>query len=187
MSRKGGHADLRVERTVAYLLRCPRSIVPEAMRASKFSLAESSDPARQMAVRRAYGKVVTGSTTTQPPPNLVNMTSAGTSTVSPLTNSPQLQLAASSQVSTPRRSPGGLPSLMSKPKPQLTRRNSRAMQKVRVNKLAQSEFAKRALKRATSWYARELQKPEHSRLSSYNISRRVKSKYDGVGPHAATI
>ena len=29
------------------------------------------------------------------------------------------------------------------------------MQKVRVNKLAVSDFAKRALKRATKWYARE--------------------------------
>ena len=29
------------------------------------------------------------------------------------------------------------------------------MQKVRVNKLTTSDFAKRALKRATKWYARE--------------------------------
>jgi hypothetical protein len=38
-----------------------------------------------------------------------------------------------------------------KPKPKLIRRNSWAMQKVRVNKLAMSDFEKRALKRATNW------------------------------------
>ena len=52
MSRKGGHADLCVERTVAYLLRCPRSTVPEVMCASKSTLAESNDATKQMAVRR---------------------------------------------------------------------------------------------------------------------------------------
>ena len=60
MSRKGGHANPRAERTVAYLLRCPRSTVPEAMRASKFSLDESRDAAKQIAVRRAYGKASGG-------------------------------------------------------------------------------------------------------------------------------
>ena len=33
MSGKGRCVDKRIERTVAYLLRCPRSTVPEAMRA----------------------------------------------------------------------------------------------------------------------------------------------------------
>jgi hypothetical protein len=127
MSRKGGRADPRVERTVAYLLRCPRSTVPEAMCASKFSLAESSShPTKQMAVRRAYGKA-SGGKTKPPPTNLVETSTAGTSTVSPLTNSPQRQQAASSQISTPRRSPGGSQSPKSKPKPRLIRRNSRAI------------------------------------------------------------
>jgi hypothetical protein len=59
------------------------------------------------------------------------------------------------------------------------------MQKAQVNKLAQSDFAKRALKRATKWYAREVKKEDG--LSSYEISKHVKSEYDGIGPHPATI
>ena len=59
------------------------------------------------------------------------------------------------------------------------------MQKVRVNKLAMSDFEKRALKRATRWYAREKNIP--GGLSSYQIEKKVKQEYGGVGPHAATI
>ena len=78
-----------------------------------------------------------------------------------------------------------MPSPKLKPKPRLIRKSSRAMQKARVNKLEQSDFAKRALKRATKWYAREVKKP--GGLSSYEIAALVKKEYDGVGPHAATI
>ena len=59
------------------------------------------------------------------------------------------------------------------------------MQKHRVNKLAISDYVKSAFKRATSWYSRELKKPNGK--SSYKIARLVQAKYDGVGPHAATI
>mgnify|MGYP006174168377 FL=1 len=59
------------------------------------------------------------------------------------------------------------------------------MQKVRVNKLAMSDFAKRALKRATKWYARERNIP--GGLSSYQIEKKVKLEYSGVGPNASTI
>ena len=45
--------DVRIAHTVAYLLRCPRSSVPEAMRACKFSDKESKDARKQMAVHRA--------------------------------------------------------------------------------------------------------------------------------------
>ena len=45
--------EKRAERTVAYLLRCPRSTVPEAMRACRFSDKESKDSGKQMAVHRA--------------------------------------------------------------------------------------------------------------------------------------
>ncbi len=54
-----------------------------------------------------------------------------------------------------------------------------------MNKLAQSDFAKCALKRATKWYAREVKKEDG--LSSYEISKRVKSKYNGIRPHPAMI
>ena len=59
------------------------------------------------------------------------------------------------------------------------------MQKVQVNKLATSDFEKRALKRATKWYARERNIP--GGLSSYQIEKKVKQEYSGVGPHATTI
>jgi hypothetical protein len=59
------------------------------------------------------------------------------------------------------------------------------MQKHCINKLTLSDFAKQAFKRATSWYARELKKPNGK--SSYEIARLVQGEYDGVGPHAASI
>ena len=70
MSGKGRCVDKRIERTVAYLLRCPRSTVPEAMRACKFSDKESSNPGKQMAVRRAREKAAAGKRIALPP-NLV--------------------------------------------------------------------------------------------------------------------
>ena len=59
------------------------------------------------------------------------------------------------------------------------------MQKVHVNKLAVFDFAKRALKRAMKWYARERNIP--GGLSSYQIEKKVKLEYGGVGPNASTI
>ena len=46
--------DERVAHTVAFLMRCPGSSVPEAMRACKYTLEESGDPAKQMAIRRSF-------------------------------------------------------------------------------------------------------------------------------------
>ena len=59
------------------------------------------------------------------------------------------------------------------------------MQKVRINKLAMSDHSKRALKRATRWYARE--KEITGGLSSYVIEKKVKREFGGVGPSATTI
>ncbi len=70
MSGKGRCADKRIERTVAYLLRCPRSTVPEAMRACKFSDKESKNAGKQMAVRRAREKAASGKR--NPPPSQFN-------------------------------------------------------------------------------------------------------------------
>jgi hypothetical protein len=42
MSGRGQRVDVRIAHTLAYLLRCPRSSVPEAMRACKFTLDESA-------------------------------------------------------------------------------------------------------------------------------------------------
>ena len=58
--------DKRIAKAAAFKLRCQSASIPEAMRASKFSLAESSNPAKQMAVRRAYEKVIRGKTKAAP-------------------------------------------------------------------------------------------------------------------------
>jgi hypothetical protein len=67
----------------AYLLRCPRSSVPEGMRACKFTLDESENRSKQMTIRRSLaaqnGKLA-------PPPNVIDTMTAATTTVSPLTN-----------------------------------------------------------------------------------------------------
>ena len=84
MSGKGRCVDKRIQRTVAYLLRCPRSSVPEAMRACKFSDKESSNAGKQMAVRRAREKAASGKRI-PPPPNVIDTSTVGVSTVSPIT------------------------------------------------------------------------------------------------------
>ena len=56
MSGRGRHVDVCIAHTMAYLLRCPLSSVPEAMRASKFSLNESESRSRQMTIRRSFAK-----------------------------------------------------------------------------------------------------------------------------------
>jgi hypothetical protein len=58
MSRKGGHKDKRIAQAAAFKMRCRDASIPEAMRACEFTLAESSNPAKQMAVRRAYEKAI---------------------------------------------------------------------------------------------------------------------------------
>ncbi len=59
MSGKGRCVDKPIGRTIAYLLRCPRSTVPEAMRACKFSDKESMYARKQMAVHRADSNATT--------------------------------------------------------------------------------------------------------------------------------
>jgi hypothetical protein len=182
MSGRGGQADQCIAKAVPFKLRCPDAPLPAAMLASKFTVAESQNPAKQMAVHRAYGKA-TGGKTKASCPNLVDLSTAGTSTVSPLTNQTTSANAMTSQVlslsppSTPP-TPGGLQLTRLKPKAKLIRKNSWAMQKVRINKLSKWDFAKRAVKRATKWYAREKNKP--GGLSSYQIAEKVKKEYDGV-------
>jgi hypothetical protein len=85
MSGRGGWVDQRIAKAVAFKLRCPDAHIPEAMLASKFTLAESQNPAKQMAVRRAYEKATSGKTKASHP-NLVNLSTAGMLTVSPLMN-----------------------------------------------------------------------------------------------------
>ena len=76
--------DKRIALTVAYLLRCPRSTVPEAMRACRFSYKESANPTTQMVVRRAREKAASGKRKASPP-NVINALTVGMLTVSPMT------------------------------------------------------------------------------------------------------
>jgi hypothetical protein len=61
------------------------------------------------------------------------------------------------------------------------------MQKWRVNKFNFSEHSKHAFKRATSWYNQEVQTKGKDGLSSYEVAKRVKVEFGGVGPSARTI
>ena len=56
MLRRGGREDKRIARAVTFKMRCQEASIPEAMHAAEFTLAESRDPAKQMAVRRACMK-----------------------------------------------------------------------------------------------------------------------------------
>ena len=59
MSGRGWCANKHIKHTAAYLSRCPRSLVPEAMRACKFSDKESQDARKQMTVHRADNNATT--------------------------------------------------------------------------------------------------------------------------------
>jgi len=59
--------DVRIAHTVAFLLRCPDSSVPEAMRACKYTLKDSADRSIQMVIRRSFAKA-TGGKEKPPPP-----------------------------------------------------------------------------------------------------------------------
>ncbi len=83
MSGKGVAIDKRITATVAYLKRCPASKVPEAMRACKFTNKESCNPAKQMAVHRAFAKAL-GGKRKSPLTSSIDQSTVGLS-VSPLT------------------------------------------------------------------------------------------------------
>jgi hypothetical protein len=66
-----------------------------------------------------------------------------------------------------------------KPKQKLIRKSARGMQKFRINRLAASDHAKRALKRATRLYAQEKDKPgglslrqQQRRYATTNLERK---------------
>ena len=75
--------------------------------------------------------------------------------------------------------------LFPRPKAKQIRLTASGMQQWRINKFDATEHQKRAFKRATSWYAREKEKPDG--LSSYAISKKVKVEFDGVGPSPRTL
>jgi hypothetical protein len=74
------------------------------------------------------------------------------------------------------------------PKPEEPPRpTAQAKQKERCHKKNVAAHAKKAHKRATSFYASELKKPKAERLSADAISKIVKKEYDGHGPSARSI
>ena len=183
MSRRGGREDKRIVRAVTFKMRCQEASIPEAMRAAEFTLAESKDPAKQMAVHRACEKANPHqrNAPAQVSVAVPALRTPGTS-VSPLTEPTRED--NTSTLLTPSRDGDGV--AHPKPKPRQTRLTATAMQKWRVNKFDASEHKKRAFKRAMSWYGRELEKGSDG-LSSYEISKKVKREFDGVGPAPRTI
>jgi hypothetical protein len=151
--------DVCITHTMAFLLQCPGSSVPEAMRACKYTLEESTDQSKQMAIRRSFAKATGGKLV--PPPDVIDAATAATTTVSPLTNLTSM-VRGPSTPTTPRMptTPGGMRTTRPKPKPKLIRKLAGGMQKFRINKLVALDHAKRALKRATKWYAQEKDKPD---------------------------
>jgi hypothetical protein len=178
---------------VDFMIRCPGAMVPEAMLAKNFTLAESSNLAKRQAIRRAYKEAMKKQDAASSSCEID--LSSPSKTVSPLTSNTGTvvtaggdKLTSSSPPSSTSTTPGShrsSPRLKQKPKLHVTRKNARAMQKHHVNKLATSDFVKRAFKRATNWYSLEMKKPNGK--SSYEIARLVKVEYNGIEPHAATI
>ena len=69
MSGYRGLDGKRIARSVAYLLKCPASSVPQAMRACKWSNSESLTEAKQMAVCRAWKAALKKKKHPPPPSN----------------------------------------------------------------------------------------------------------------------
>jgi hypothetical protein len=82
MSGKGRREDKRITNAVAFKIRCQGASITKAMRTTKFTLKESEDTAKQMAVCRAYQKAVTANSNA-PSAVLVNRS---LSLLSPLTD-----------------------------------------------------------------------------------------------------
>ena len=185
MSGRGGNKDARIGHAVEFLLRCQGAKVPEAMRAVKFTLEESLNTTKQMAVCRAYTKAIGGKTKSPFPVSVDAVTN--TLSLLPLTQpTPTSRTSVSQLEMTPCPPPArDGDSIVRKPKPRQIRKTASGMQKWRVNKFDASNHEKRAFKRATSWYAEELEKKNG--LSSYQISKKVKIEFDGVGPSARTL
>ena len=149
MSGRGRCVDVRIAHTVAYLLQCPRSSVPEAMQACKFTLDESENRSKQMTICHSLAaQKATGGKVAPPPPYVIDTVTAAATTVLPLTN--QMSTARggpSTPTTTPPRTPmtpttpGGTRPTWPKPKQRLIRKPAEGMQKFWINKLATSDHA----------------------------------------------
>ena len=156
MSGRGGHVDKHIAKATAFKLHCQRASIPEAMRASTFSLAKSSNPAKQMAVRRAYEKAIGGKTKAAPAIVLLLtvllLSTTSSSSLSPMTEPLRTKSTAKCVgMQTPEHE------IQAKPKARQIQHTVTGMQKWQVNKFNLSEHSKRAFKRAMSWYDQDQQ------------------------------
>ncbi len=111
-----------------------------------------------MAIRCSFAKAT--SCKLKAPSIVINVLTAATMTVLPLTTQTSTVRGLPSTPTTPRMpttptTPGDTRPTRPRPKQKLIRKSAGGMQKFRINKLAASDHAKRALKRATKWYAQE--------------------------------
>ena len=176
--------DVRIAHAVSFKLRCPEASIPEAMRATKFSVKESSDTTKQMAVRRAYEKAA-GARKSVPLAVSVAASRTGRtgSSLSPMTEPTTATTDASAAPRTPEQDDAAI---QLKPKRKQIRHTASGMQQRRVNKYDVDDHSKKAFKRATSWYQNEVGKKSKG-LSSREIAEKVKVEFDGVGPSATTL
>ena len=155
MSGRGRRVEVRIAHTVTFLLRCPRSSVPEAMRACKYTFDESASRSKQMAIRRSFAKA-TGGELVAPPDVIVAAATATMTTVSPLTNQTSAVRGPSTPTTTTTTTtrmpttPGGTRTTRPRPKPKLIRKSAGGMQKFRINKLATSNFGRTRQRRRRS-------------------------------------
>ncbi len=124
MSGMGGRADKRIVATILYISKYPALTVPQAIRACKFSDKESKNAGKQMAVRRARDKAMAGKKRAFPP-NVIDASTAGKTSVSPLTTAVTCDTTPSTptmpgSTMSPTRSSSRL--MKQKPKPKLIRR-----------------------------------------------------------------
>jgi len=162
----------------------PTLSLPQAMWMAKFSESECKNRTMQMRVRRAH--------LAQMPMVGTDIDVAGTPTMSSLstqegtitkTSIPTVSNASSAaaEVAT---------ALFPAPQPEEPPRpTAQAKQKDRCHRLKVAVHAKKAHKRATSFYASELKKPKGERPLSADarISKIVQKEYDGHGPSGHSI
>ena len=170
MSGTGGAADPRVKAAVRMMKAHPTLSLPQAMWMAKFSESECKNRTMQMRVRRAHSA--------QMPMVGTDINFAGTPTMSSLstqegtitkTSIPTVSnaLSAAAEVATALLFPAPQPEEPPRP-------TAQAKQKDRCHKLKVAVHAKKAHKRATSFYASELKKPKGKRFSADAISKIVK-------------
>jgi len=179
MSGTGGAADPRIKAAVRMMKAHPMLSLPQAMWMAKFSESECKNRTMQMRVRRAH--------LAQMPMVGTDIDAAGMPTMSSLSTQ-EGTMTKTSIPAVSNASSAVATALFPAPRPEEPPRpTAQAKQKDRCNKLKVAVHAKKAHKRATSFYASELKKPKGERLSADAVSKIVKKEYDDHGPSARSI